>query len=290
MNIQEYSNRAVAVCANSKKMRLSALYFNKLVPCNPGYIPASVCYDDANLKEFTCNGWLKIFQEMGYDTFYFPSENKLSQDEINKFLALNDMKVVWPVVKIIRDRKIPAVPIFTYDDFYDIFAKGDKSTIEVKLLNTKLVDTENLDWDQILEVRKDRDSIRWLRDFRLFLYEHYSDKSPDYISDSIEQRIENHDIACKKHGLKLIDTVISSLVASKSAFGCLSLATISLLLGEPVTAITLGTTGASLPIGKVVIELSSKYIEYKHDIESPELAFIIQARKIAKRHKKKVNF
>ncbi len=114
------------------------------------------------------------------------------------------------------------------------------------------------------------------------MFDNYNDKSPSYIRDSIEQKIENHRMASRKHGFKLVETVTSELVESKSSLGCLCFATVSHLLGDQITAATLGISGATIAIGKMTISIASKYVSYKTDTANPELAYVMKARKLLK--------
>jgi hypothetical protein len=114
------------------------------------------------------------------------------------------------------------------------------------------------------------------------MFDNYTGKPPSYIRDSIEQKIEKHNLASKKHGLKLAETVTSELVDSKSALGCLCLATVSYLMGDHITAAALGISGASLAIGKMAISIASEYVSYKTDTANPELAYVTKARKLLK--------
>jgi hypothetical protein len=288
MNITKYSNSVIPV-ANAH-WKEAVIYFNKIITVQTAYLPKTCGYKNSAVKDV----W-----EIGYETFEqaikkfgishsdFVSCSKSNDHELHKkakkVVKYLDKHAVWPIVIKLRQKGLSAVPIFWSPDSYKIFGDGEEQAIEIRLMNAKIIDARNAKWDQIMELREDKQAAKQIRDFRLFLYENYSDKPSAYISDSIEQKIENYEKACKKHGFILIDTAVSSLLASKSAFGYLCLSTVSYLLGEPITAAAIGSVGASLSVGQMIVKIRSKWLTYKSDIHNPELAFVINARKRLKK-------
>jgi hypothetical protein len=276
MNTTEYRQKVVPV-ANIDWKEL-ALYFNEIIPVQKKFIPLPVCHTKIReINDFANIIYLQKYKEI----FKNPAVPEHKRNELELLREL-DVHSVWPIVQMLRLEGVPAIPVFAFRESYDIFGSGENEAIEVKLIDAKLVDAENLEWDQILEFRKDKDAVKDLRNLRLFMFENYKDKSPSYIRDSIEQKIERHHAASKMHGMKLVKTVTSELIESKSSLGCICLATLSHLLGDHVTATTLGVTGAAIAIGKMTINIASEYVSYKTDAANPELAYVIKARKLKK--------
>ena len=282
MNLSEYRAKVIPV-ANAE-WKQAALYFDQVMPVQKKIFPREVSYKSTELISAAGDIYLKSYRkifldEQGKEIPQNQNEHTKKEKELLRYL---DQHSVWPIVNLLRAQGIPSIPLFAYRESYDILGEGENEAIEVKTIDAELVEAEALEWDQIIEFRKDKSSVNDLRNFRLFLFENYSGKSPDYIRDSIEQKIEKHEQASKKHGFKLAKTVTSELVDSKSAIGCLCLATASHLLGDPITATTLGIAGASIAIGKLTISLASEYISYKADTANPEIAYVTKARKLFK--------
>lgn len=279
-DLHQYSNNVIAVVNSNPKQ--AALYFDRSIFVQPAYFPATASYKDPDdpLYQHILEVNRNTFRELGFDEIIVGHEKeKLTENQITTLLRRLDENAVWPTVKKLREQGLSAVPFFAYPDFYSVFGTGESEAIELKWVKARIVDTSKAEWSQVMELRTDKIAWRELRDFRLFMYDNYADKSPDYVADSIEQKIEKHNAACKKHGFQLLDAVVTSLVDSKSALGCLSLATASALLGQPITAAALGVSGATLAVGGMTVKLATKLVEYKTDIRSPELAFVLRARK-----------
>lgn len=277
MNTIEYRAKVVPV-ANAD-WKEAALYFDKFMPVQRKFLPMEVChgFNDRDLWEFASQIYLKKYREI----FENPATPEMERNE-QTLLSEVDIHSVWPIVQRLRSRGIPAIPIFAFRESYEVFGSGENEAIEVKLIDAKLVDAESLEWDQILEFRKDEDSVADLRNLRLFMFDNYIDKSPSYIRDSIEQKIEKHYEVTRKHGLNLVETVTSELVASKALLGSMCFATLSSLLGDHISFATIGGAGATIAIGKMTISIASKYVTYKTDTANPELAYVMKARKLAK--------
>ncbi|WP_046755535.1 hypothetical protein [Kordia jejudonensis] len=136
--------------------------------------------------------------------------------------------------------------------------------IELSLLNTPIIDTAQLDWLHVNEVREDDESIHQLRNLRLFLDKIDSAKGANYIQDVISQKIFNYEKAAQKHGFNTKKDVISAFlnlehIPKMLAYGVISLVEPSLL---PLTG-TLGITeinGAVKEIGNISLELKNKKI------------------------------
>jgi len=72
---------------------------------------------------------------------------------------------------------VRAVPVFRSSSTYDMyFGCGGREAVEVTLLNAPLIDTTDLEWSDILEIRRNEGFTRQLRDFRLFINRNYKGK------------------------------------------------------------------------------------------------------------------
>jgi hypothetical protein len=160
--------------------------------------------------------------------------------------------------------------------------KGNLDAIELKLTNVGVIDTSNLRWEQVLEIRKDPDSNQKLRRFRLFMTEKYKEKSESYIKDDLLLRIHDYEQACKKHGLELKQSVIAKLLDSKSLLGSLGMTAASLLLGEPLMAGASVLTGTSIEIGKIAIHISQKKLEFESKQNNAEIVYLMDIREKTK--------
>ena len=210
--VSQYKNSVIAVTNSSA--RLAALYFDHVIPAQVYYFPSAVAFnptgdEDCKFARHVNQKFFDCCEEIGLS----PRPDNTRKDssyitKVNKLLDLIDKKVVWSTVTELRAMGLNAVPLFSRQQTYNILGKGEEEALEVKIIHAEIIQEENVEWEQVIELRRDESSKNALRDFRLFLYDNYSDKSVAYIHDSIEQKIQRHKDASKKHGFKLVDDFI----------------------------------------------------------------------------------
>ncbi len=184
-----------------------------------------------------------------------------------------------------------AIPIFSHPDFARRYATrggfllepkevaNNSPVIEVNIENLRKICEEKIGWGQVDELRKDVESISKIRKVRLMFADQYQGKSLQYIRDSIDQKIEDYEISCKKHGLELIDSVTMSFLNGSSPVGLGVISLMNLLMGGSslVTAAAIG--GAIFETAKVVARISTMNAKREIDKEANQIAWIVQAKK-----------
>lgn len=140
----------------------------------------------------------------------------------------------------------------------------DHSVYEAIINCDKMIDEDELSWEQVLEIRKDRKSILKLRKFRNWADNSFQKYSGDRIVESIEKEYEDYSEALKKHGVKMI----------KGGFATLGIAAGTIMNtwgGNIVNYMGAGLTIAvsSVPFIKEVkkyIDVRKQPIAYYYDI------------------------
>lgn len=145
---------------------------------------------------------------------------------------------------------------------------GKVSDYAVTLKGIKLVDPEIIPWEHLIEFRKDKQSMKRLRDFRILFHEEFQGKPKSYVEDRILAGLENHERAAKDWSFELIERTFS-IVGSKASLGSSALAVAtSVLAGAPpsiiaASGLAYSVVGASLEVAKVFRnrseDLSSAY-------------------------------
>lgn len=149
----------------------------------------------------------------------------------------------------------------------------------VELVAAKLIDTENLEWEQIYEVRRDEDSRRKLRNLRLFLHEHYSDRSVSFIEDDLARRLEDYEEARKRHGLDTVNSVLSETLSATNLISFLGTGFAASIFGGAIAGIGSATI---LEIGKIALTLDRRKSIMSKLKEDHELAYCIKIQEKAK--------
>ena len=102
--------------------------------------------------------------------------------------------------------------------------------IELSLINSSIIDGRNIEWMHVKEVREDNDSIKKLRNLRKFLEDIDSTKGQAYIEDTILQKIDNYEIAAKKHGFTLKKDVLNAFLDLEHIPNLVALSVLSIFI------------------------------------------------------------
>jgi len=152
---------------------------------------------------------------------------------------------------------------------------GTNEALEIRLDGLKLVDTSELTWEQILEVRSDPVYSRKAWRFRLFFADNFAGKDPNYVRDKLTEQIENYVTTCKRNGLKLALSAATKLLDSKSLLGALGLTGISILTGNLAVASASLLAGAAIELGKVSLHVAGKSLDFEKESGS-EIALLLE--------------
>ncbi|MGA2605171.1 MAG: hypothetical protein ABSG14_13165 [Verrucomicrobiia bacterium] len=125
-----------------------------------------------------------------------------------------------------------------------------------------VIDTSKVTVPQIMEFRKDRETMNKMRNFRLFAYEQYSGKDRAYIEDDIQRRLSDYNEAVKACGFETMVKTLSFLFESKLLIGAFATSAVSLLMGNARLAMEAFGSGAILEVGR----LSLEYARQRHEL------------------------
>ena len=162
-----------------------------------------------------------------------------------------------------------------------IFAGAGQSTgLFLSLVGLELINTENVLWEQIIEIRQDLDALSKLRRLRLFLYNNYLNQSPAYIEDDISDRVDTYLNACKKHGLQTSISNLDILLNSKSTIALGIGALMAIVSGSPIAGAGAILAGTSIEIGKLCLNVAKHKHSFSNFENDHELAYIFKAKRI----------
>ncbi|WP_319550012.1 hypothetical protein [Desulfogranum marinum] len=178
------------------------------------------------------------------------------------------------VSKSYRIEGVGVTPSFAlYSSFVKEFNNGTELGVEAALNNIKIINDSKASWTQILDFRKDEESIRKYRDLRLWLKESLSASSIQEASDIIGQKLEDYEWALTKHGFSTVQNAITYVLNYKQA----GVATMAGVAGSYFAG-PLGSMFASgvVIVGQVTAWTMNRYIE-KEDVKrgpGREVAYI----------------
>jgi len=175
---------------------------------------------------------------------------------------------------ILTTNGIRSAPVFRSVVGYETYLlPGSAEAVEISLINAPLIDTLNLEWSDILAIRRDKDFTRRLRNFRLFLNENYRGKGPGYVLDDLNRKLEEYEASCRRSGLNLILATLHQTLNSKSLLGALGIATIGVLTGNPIPGLAAGIV---VEIGNLSISVALRRLELSAGIAWSELAYLAE--------------
>ncbi len=298
------NSRSTVVAISTGDHKRVAVYFDKLIPTHsradvPNSLIEPIRFSDYKLSELFFstsaeplesdhletirdaairNVWREAPMSVRYSAEYlkhcFEPTVKASQD-----MWSNCKRVATIVQQYAQvDEGHFLVPAF--DDItreHDFSKPGNDEIVSVTLSNLDLIDTNRLEWEQILELKKDDESNKKLRNLLLFFFQNYRDCPVSFIRDDLNRQIEEYHQACSKHGFQFVTSSLSTVLSSKSLLATIALGIFALLSGLPIQAIApIGLTELALEIGKIAInyaERKRELIDYK---EAHPLSYILQ--------------
>lgn len=264
MNTQ--SSIAIA-CGDAK---LSSLFFNTVIPLVDARSVPNEVKTKIDIKKLPPPPLNEIM--FGVINPFSPNYRGIG---VTEGVALIDN--IWALRiqnKLAKDG-IRSVPFFRdFEQFHKFLPKGHSDAIEVTLTKIGVIDESKLEWNQVLDLRKDKDNIVKLRRFRLFLAEKYKEADETYIQESLQNLIYEYEEACKKHGLDLKISTISKILDSNSLMASLTVATTAVLTGNPIV-IGAGAVGAAIEIGKVGVHIIKKKLDFKSWKNNSEIAYLM---------------
>jgi hypothetical protein len=152
----------------------------------------------------------------------------------------------------------------------------EPSYASLALNNVRLVDLTETNWKQILEFRTDQDSRKKLRRLRLLFFAEFVGKPRSFIQDDIQRRLDDYEIAAKKHGFELVNGSLSALLDANSLQAAAVASVAAAIFGGPLAGLA---AGAVVEIGRLAITVSERLLPIIELADTHELGYIITARK-----------
>lgn len=121
------------------------------------------------------------------------------------------------------------------------------------LTNLKMIKTSELSWKHILELRRDEESVRKLRLFRIFLADTYTDRPASYIRDDILRRVDEYEETVKQWSIKTALATLRSTFSAKSIPAATAAGITAALGGGMPLALAIG---AAFEIGQIGVTIA----------------------------------
>lgn len=97
----------------------------------------------------------------------------------------------------------------------------NKDALSICIQDFPNIKEDELSWEQVLEIRKDKRRIQHLKNFTTWTNRILSNKSPDEIRESFEHELELYKDTLRKHGIKTTIGTFSTVVCGSSSIATL---------------------------------------------------------------------
>lgn len=159
--------------------------------------------------------------------------------------------------KIMADFKLNDFPV-DCSGFSLAGSEEDPLTNLVTAHQVPMIDTGKIGFEQIMEFRKDSDTMKKMRNFRLFAYQNYAGKDKAFVEDDIQKRYDDYMEAVRASGFETTAKLLTSLMSSKLLMGSLATSAAALLLGNAQLALGAFSSGALLEVGKLSLQFAQQ--------------------------------
>lgn len=170
----------------------------------------------------------------------------------------------------------PVAPLYSTAARRDAqYQSGNQVALVSIVENLSIVDEEQLTWPQIADFRRDKEAQTAYRRFVHWLDKDMIDKSVEYVTDEVAQRLEQHEWALRKHGINTVIGNLSSTINPKSLIATSSAGVaVNLIAGMPIWSLL---TAGGLLVGHAALSMTRAIVE-RRDVEMTrrEVAYVQQ--------------
>jgi len=161
----------------------------------------------------------------------------------------------------------------SYLSFEAAFSGGSVVAYEGALREISIVDDTKLSWEQIIEFRRDKESVRKYRELRLWLQSGLKANSVTEAADIIGTKLAAYDWAMRKHGLITLQGALTFVLDYRQA----GVAALAVAGGNAAAGPIFGALAGGLVItGQITAWALGRYID-REDVKrgaNCEVAFI----------------
>ena len=120
---------------------------------------------------------------------------------------------------------------------------SNDTVLSVCIQDFPTIDEDELSWEQVIDLRKDKNRIQQLKQFTTWATRVQANKTPLEIQEMLASELEEYKSALREHGIKTTVGTFSAIVSNASAISSLFSKNSSLLL--PILSIASVTIGFS---------------------------------------------
>lgn len=159
----------------------------------------------------------------------------------------------------------------------DISSQSSDEDPVIRLCRLPLIDADSASWEQIIELRSDREARTRLQRLRAFAQTNYQGKPASFIEDDLSARIDEYELTSKKHGFELVTGSLTTLLDSTNIQATAGAALAAAFVGGQIAALS---AAVCIELGKFSLEFAKRRRTMVDWFDSHPLAYLIETRKL----------
>jgi len=184
---------------------------------------------------------------------------KQAKDFTEAMLNLFQDEIYQIYTKIYREFGVDVVPIYSSElAFRNDTVTGPAVGYQAAINQVSLVSSNGVNWNQIVDFREDKESLRKYRALRNWFRQGLKANSVSEATDIIGQKLEDYEWAIRKHGLKTITGTLTSVLDSKQLIALTSASSAAGFMGGPIWA---AITAGIILLSGVSVKIADRFIE-----------------------------
>lgn len=248
-------NDSIAISLNSPK--IAALAFDKVLRLMPyaGGIPDEVAFSCSTTLEqlLPCVAVLKhIAEKRGIPSIEEQVTAVEARNDIQSFVRLLSEDIGCAL------GRVPTAYYDTYNAFAGEYAAGPQHVIFATLNDIPTVSESQLEWDQVLEFRRDMDSQLKYRRLVRWIDGELKAKSVTEVQDSLLLKLDDYEWGLKKHGIKTVTGALSCVLDPKFLSATSVVAGAAGVASGPLLG---ALTGVCVVAGKALVSFGEQYVD-----------------------------
>ena len=176
-----------------------------------------------------------------------------------------------------RELGRPIVPLYASKMAYcKTYSAGKKEMLALAMSNLPFIKESSLDWEQVMEARRDKKSRDSIRRFFQWADESMIGKPISVMTDEISQRFEDYKEALRKHAVETTPiNTLSAIIDATPKMGAVAAAVHFAHLGDFLATVA----GSGIAIADIAIKMAKVRLSYEEGLsklhsEHREVAFL----------------
>jgi hypothetical protein len=152
----------------------------------------------------------------------------------------------------------------------------------LNLAGLRLVDTQAISWDHLIEFRRNASSWEKLRSLTTFIHANYDGKSKAFVNDDLSRRVDEYDRTAKAWGLETKDAILNLAFSKTTVLSAVAAVTAS-YSGKAITAVIAAGGGVLWTLKDINLTIRKRRRDFALAADDKRVRFLVEARQLPNR-------